>query len=504
MKKWFLLSLVFLALPCALHAAHTAADLKERERAQVTRQRRLEVFQQTREEADVAARRAAAAQGNEPDISLVTDFGLDDPDTQQAIAESLKPQKKPARTKKLTKETKEEDEKEQDAQWLERFNLEEAAARARRGGRPVEYSRADVTKLVGAVPSAVSKHMEPFAFKGTSFLDEDADVISTMIQADRPITCLGISSDSKFICGASESGTIYIWDAITEKLVRRVDSGIKKPLAISADGLTVVTGDVINKAISIWNVATKVSKTIKKIVSKNDFFNIALTNNGRDVIVGAYVGGWIGIFNAATGKIRSSWFQDVARITDVAGSFDGRFIITGDNRAGVVRVFDAGTGLLVNAITAPLVVGVAISANNDFIATGSHSGAVHIWEGRREGLINTLKHSEDSGTNAIAISTDGNFITAAYADGIRIWRLKSSVANAVYARRGYVIDEAEKLRDQAKAMRKFPVNRLRAINKGVALLKSADMTRKDFEAYIGKIKNRINKEFQEGRDEAVV
>ncbi|HEV2600712.1 MAG TPA: hypothetical protein VGT41_00305 [Candidatus Babeliales bacterium] len=84
-------------VPHVLYAAHSKEDLEARQ--EIRRLQRLGEFQQARAGEDAAARREAVEKTEPLDTSLVTDFGLDEPEMQQAITESLRPQKKPARKK---------------------------------------------------------------------------------------------------------------------------------------------------------------------------------------------------------------------------------------------------------------------------------------------------------------------------------------------------------------------------------------------------------------------
>ncbi|HEV2601808.1 MAG TPA: WD40 repeat domain-containing protein, partial [Candidatus Babeliales bacterium] len=491
-----------ICIPHVLYPALSGAEVKEdaaaraqlaEQRSAVARQRELEAWQQA--EADRLKReggaRAVAAQEAQ---------GLeeDDEELQRVLAESLKPK----RLVKPQEEEKEEDEKVHSEAWLQhredfnRWENEDKAVRERRGS-PVKHSDADVRKLIGstAVPRAVSEHMESFILK------KDAEVISTLIQTERPITCLGISSDSKSICGASENGAVYVWDAITEKLIHKFDSGIKKPLAISGDGKIIIAADALSH-ILIWNVDTKASNRIDDVYLAGGLSNIAITAKGEFVIERAL--GKIRSFYASTGREYDTFAVDRWTMGGgIATNTNGSFVGIGSGH--YVHIYDTELHRLVNSVYIGEAQTFALAADASFIVSQSPYG-LDIWNAKDGGLIINSPNLPVTGwqTEAIVIDGGNNFIVAAYKAGIRIWRLVSSIANVAYARRGHAVDEAEKLRDQAKAVRKFPANRLRAINKGVALLKSADMTRKDFEAYIGKIKNRINKEFQEGRDEAVV
>ncbi|HEV2600711.1 MAG TPA: hypothetical protein VGT41_00300 [Candidatus Babeliales bacterium] len=484
-------------------------------RQEIRRLQQLGEFQQARAGEDAAARREAVGKKEPLDTSLVTDFGLDEPETQQAIAESLNPQKKPARTKKLTKETKEEDEKERETRnpdyrtykdKLREQEREDVAARELRGGRPVEHTDVDLRKLISTVPMAVSEHMKPYIVKkGSTFLDKDAEVISTIIKTKHPITCLGISIDSKSICGASENGAVYVWDAITEKLIHKFDSGIKKPLALSGDGKAIVTGDNANNRIFIWDAVTK-TKTSKMIrdIEKIEplLMSAAITADGTIVVMRS--SNALPIWYVATGEIRRMPVG-LGIVESIAVRCDGKQIAVGINHSRKVHIFDANTGNVVHEISTRATEEIAVAPDGSFIVAAAHRyiGIWNVITGERIQALESPDEQQQGWLNNIAISGDGSFIVGAYKFGIHIWRLKSSLVNVAYASRGYALDEAEKLRHQAKAISEFPEKRLRAINKEVALLKSADVSRKDLEAYFGEIKNRTNQELAKGMQESI-
>ncbi|HEV2600981.1 MAG TPA: PQQ-binding-like beta-propeller repeat protein [Candidatus Babeliales bacterium] len=495
-------------VPHVLYPAHPQEVLEEdaAARAEVARQLKLREFQQAeadRLKREGGARAVAAAQR----VAAQEVQGLDDADDeglQQVLAESLEPK----RLVRSPEEEKEEGEKKvhskawrQHREDFEGWESEDAAARARRRGL-IEYDDEGMLRLVGGVPTTVAtQYMGPFlSNKEPSFLDKDAGILSTTIEGSKYISHVAVSSDGKTIAGLTRYGKVSIWDAVTEKLIRTFDSGIREDLeAISGDGRRIVAGTATQ--MIIWDALTRTSKKIKNYRA---CVHRALSADGKAVATVLDADHGVVVWNADTGEPQATFDIGQNRNVDsIAMSADGTLIVSAKYKK--LYIADAHGNKPLDFITVDSHgTKIAIAPDGSFIVTTTQDGSLHVWNLITEELTHTLKDPRESASAAddIAISGDSSFIAAAYADGIRIWRLQSRLI-LTYGRRAYVLNEATSLRNQAKMVCKFPTNRLQVINKGVALLKRADVSRPDFEAYLGKIKDRINKAFTQGMQEAV-
>ncbi|HEV2600713.1 MAG TPA: WD40 repeat domain-containing protein [Candidatus Babeliales bacterium] len=430
---------------------------------------------------------------------------------------------------------------------------EDAVARARRGGRPVEYSDADVRRLISSVPVAVSSaNIRPLMAQNKR--EARLQTIKNKKLIASPIV---LSPDAKYVFAGCSDSKIHVWDLDTRSLVRTFkgsDSGDwMQSLAISYDGRVIVSGSNQMRSTvgycCIWDVRQgKLLHTLEHSTGGVDA--VAINGNGSLVATGDGYG-VICIWNSRTGELIRTW-KKPGGISCLAMSVDGKLLVDGrydykncayiwdvntgtllkklightdaistvsissnnqliatgtaaKNQGSFLWDVATGTRLRIFAQDAPGIMSVAILTDNSHMMTASQNGKVDIWDIARGALQDEvlLKINHDQ-LSSVATSKDGMIgaFKIENKEAIHIWYIEPSLEESLrYARRGHALDEAQRLRDKAKAMDYFPENRLQAINKGIALLKSADVSREDLEAYLGKIQNRIKKEFEEGQQE---
>jgi WD domain, G-beta repeat len=105
------------------------------------------------------------------------------------------------------------------------------------------------------------------------------------------------------------------------------------------------------------------------------------------------------------------------RVQSVAFSPNGAFVAAGTS-TGVVREWNAGTRLQMDAMTDPHSDGVndvAVSFDNALLATADANGKVYLWSGSR--LTQTLADPSGSGVLSVAFSFNKQFLAIGDADG---------------------------------------------------------------------------------------
>jgi hypothetical protein len=125
-----------------------------------------------------------------------------------------------------------------------------------------------------------------------------------------------------------------------------------------------------------------------------------------------------------TGSERSTLRGHTARVTSVAFSPDGQFVVTGsvDKTA---RIWNADSGQLFRTLTGHTNTINAVAWYSDdtrnWIATGSSDQSIRIWDGLTGQLIRTLGGAAGR-TTAVAFSPDGATIVSGHTDGsVRFW-----------------------------------------------------------------------------------
>jgi eukaryotic-like serine/threonine-protein kinase len=159
----------------------------------------------------------------------------------------------------------------------------------------------------------------------------------------KPLTCLAVSPDGKYIVSASRDGTLRRWDMATGQSSQPFadDNQGFTTFALSRDGKRLVTGDKAG-SVRIWDFETHtLLKTVSKAVP-GPIEQISLTPDGK---VAATVSlGVVAVHDLTTGlRLRFIISEKLAR---VALSPDGKTLAVPGPNDRLVRLYDVVSGHL--------------------------------------------------------------------------------------------------------------------------------------------------------------
>jgi WD40 repeat protein len=313
---------------------------------------------------------------------------------------------------------------------------------------------------------------------------------------DSFVMCLAFAPDGKFIVTGSQDGTARLWDAATQREIRRFGSGAlvqgvawtpdgqsiatasldgavrlwgrdsgrqirvltaeraeMTSVAVSPDGKLIAAGN--GDAAQLWDLAT--GRRIRRITLPPRVNSVAFSSDGRHLLLASGaeydpskvpagvklkpLPSVVALFEVETGREVWRFQGHLSPVKDAALSADGKLVLTGsggfqggDNTA---RLLDAATGRELRALRhdAP-VVSVSLSADGQKALTISVDATGRVWNTANGQLQTTINRAGDSLYSG-AFSADGRLLALG---GARDVGLHTPTGEAQGSLAGYAFD----------------------------------------------------------------
>jgi WD40 repeat protein len=222
------------------------------------------------------------------------------------------------------------------------------------------------------------------------------------------VNYVAFSPDGKILASGSRDKTIKLWDLSTGRLLRTLIGHGDQVVYVgfAPDSKTLVSGGL--DSVKWWEVATGREIRTLKVYGAS----VALDPSGKMLATGSTdVTNWMSItlFDAVSGReIRSLAGQSMADYA--AFSPDGKILISG--ASGGLVVWDVGTGRQLRTLEGlnETITSIRLSSDSRFLASGTSSGKVEVWDLLRGGRTYTL--SERFNEMHVAFSPDGTTLAA--------------------------------------------------------------------------------------------
>ncbi len=240
------------------------------------------------------------------------------------------------------------------------------------------------------------------------------------------VNTVAFSPDGKWLAsGGNRVGdaTTYLWRVADRHRVGPMtqSTSIMKSLAFSPDSKT-IAGATNRGTVTIWDTATRRVKV--GLPDGNGFRNVVLSPDGK-MLANPGLGREVRLSDAATGRTVHTITD--ATGSDVAFSPDGKTLAVPDSDGThSLRLYDVATGrstIAFDRAEGDLVANVIYSPDGKTIASWGHGNVIRLWDvASRRIRANLIGHSGQ--VNSVAFSRDGKKIASGSQDKtIRIWNL---------------------------------------------------------------------------------
>ncbi len=238
------------------------------------------------------------------------------------------------------------------------------------------------------------------------------------------------SSDGNFLAAASSDNSVKLWDLRTGQSLSPLKghSAQVRCVAFHPDKRHIISGS-LDKTILIWDTISR--KSVAKLEGHKGAIESIAVGKLEDVIVSGSADKTIGIWEIekipGTDEVRQKspvrlLREHTEEVVSVAISSDEQFIASG-SRDGTLKIWDVRSGRVIRPIDpkAGEIDAVAISPDGKLVASGGVDKLVSIWDVETGKFIKALPgHTEQ--IQSISFSPDGKQIASSSRDKtVRIW-----------------------------------------------------------------------------------
>ena len=236
------------------------------------------------------------------------------------------------------------------------------------------------------------------------------------------------SRDGKWIVSGSSDGTIRIWDAKSEKQIRKMDQakGFYNTVAISPNSKRIVSGSG-DGTIKIWDAESgEEIRTLKG--HRDDVKSVAFSPDGKRVVSGSD-DETAKVWDVESGKVLKNFTGHTFTVESVAFIHGGKRVFsTGE----YIKIWDAGSGEVVKDFKRTgvgFIFSAAMSPNGERIVLGGGLGKVVIMNAESGKVLKKIEGHELA-VMSVAISADGKWIVSGSGDKtFRVWTIDGEPQN---------------------------------------------------------------------------
>ena len=236
------------------------------------------------------------------------------------------------------------------------------------------------------------------------------------------VRSLSFRPDGKTLASGLSDGTIRIWDAQTDELLRTVvghASGVEN-IAYHPDGKTLASSGRLDGVLRIWDADT--GELLHTLTGHTGWIHSLSFSPDGKTLASASQDETIRIWDANTGEHLHTLTEHTAVVYSVSFHPNGKTIASVSEDA-TLRIWDATTGTYLRTLTRHTgwVESVSFSPDGKTLASGNRDETVRIYDAQTSELLHTLT-GHTGYVSSVAFRPDGQVLASGSADhSIRFW-----------------------------------------------------------------------------------
>ena len=279
-----------------------------------------------------------------------------------------------------------------------------------------------------------------------------------------PVTGLVYSADGRWIVTAGEDGTLKVWDATYNSLIRTIELDDGRATALAVLGSRALTGHADGKVVlwdlnraeklatvqrneaSVWDVvftgdqsrfavashdwkialwdATQPSAPLHVFEGHENSVQALAYDPNRAVLASGSADKTVRLWNLKTLSLKRRYRGSRDFLTAVVFSRDGK-LLAGGSLDGQIQIWSALNSRRKRRLTDHngRVTDLAFSPDGQYLASSSADGTVRLWDARRGRTVRALT-GHTGGATEVAFSPDGQRLVSAGENGkVRVWSM---------------------------------------------------------------------------------
>jgi WD40 repeat protein len=246
---------------------------------------------------------------------------------------------------------------------------------------------------------------------------------------------VAFTPDGKRLISCSDDYTVRVWDLENGKariLTGHTDEVWR--LELSPDGRHVATASK-DRTARLWTLDTGESRVLSGHGGPVD--GVGFTADGRRLVTSSRGDGLLRVWDVGSGSLLQSLETGMGALGNLALSRDGRQVIVDGFHVQRAQLWDLEKGTSLTLEHRGRLTGLTFSPRGDLVATGARDQTVRVWD-TKTGQGRVL--AEQFGVPAaLAFSQDGRRLAAGNADGhLRLWELDTGQSKSLKGHEGRV------------------------------------------------------------------